>query len=214
MSIVQEKSKHLSTNYPLPTTYYLLKKMSGKLIIFSAPSGAGKSTIVHHILTCGFNLEFSVSATSRAPRGNEVHGVDYYYLTPEEFRAKIRKNEFLEYEEVYPDSFYGTLRSEVDRITREGKNVVFDIDVLGGINIKKQYDEQALALFIAPPSIEVLHQRLVGRGTDTPEMIAKRIGKAEFELSFAPQFDRVVVNDDLDKAKNEAEQIIRKFLGK
>jgi len=188
--------------------------MSGKLIIFSAPSGAGKSTIVHHILTCGFNLEFSVSATSRAPRGNEVHGVDYYYLTPEEFRAKIRKNEFLEYEEVYPDSFYGTLRSEVDRITREGKNVVFDIDVLGGINIKKQYDEQALALFIAPPSIEVLHQRLVGRGTDTPEMIAKRIGKAEFELSFAPQFDRVVVNDDLDKAKNEAEQIISKFLGK
>ena len=188
--------------------------MSGKLIIFSAPSGAGKSTIVHHILTCGFNLEFSVSATSRAPRGNEVHGVDYYYLTPEEFRAKIRKNEFLEYEEVYPDSFYGTLRSEVDRITGEGKNVVFDIDVLGGINIKKQYDEQALALFIAPPSIEVLHQRLVGRGTDTPEMIAKRIGKAEFELSFAPQFDRVVVNDDLDKAKNEAEQIISKFLGK
>jgi len=188
--------------------------MSGKLIIFSAPSGAGKSTIVHHILTCGFNLEFSVSATSRAPRGNEVHGVDYYYLTPEEFRAKIRKNEFLEYEEVYPDSFYGTLRSEVDRITREGKNVVFDIDVLGGINIKKQYDEQALALFIAPPSIEVLHQRLIGRGTDTPEMIAKRIGKAEFELSFAPQFDRVVVNDDLDKAKNEAEQIISKFLGK
>jgi len=188
--------------------------MSGKLIIFSAPSGAGKSTIVHHILTCGFNLEFSVSATSRAPRGNEVHGVDYYYLTPEEFRAKIRKNEFLEYEEVYPDSFYGTLRSEVDRITGEGKNVVFDIDVLGGINIKKQYDEQALALFIAPPSIEVLHQRLIGRGTDTPEMIAKRIGKAEFELSFAPQFDRVVVNDDLDKAKNEAEQIISKFLGK
>jgi len=186
--------------------------MSGKLIIFSAPSGAGKSTIVHHILGCGFNMEFSVSATSRAPRGNEVHGVDYYYLTPEEFRAKIRKNEFLEYEEVYPDSFYGTLRSEVDRITGEGKNVVFDIDVLGGINIKKQYDEQALALFIAPPSIEVLHQRLIGRGTDTPEMIAKRIGKAEFELSFAPQFDKVVVNDDLEKAKIEAEQLIRQFL--
>ncbi|MDD4969716.1 MAG: guanylate kinase [Paludibacter sp.] len=188
--------------------------MSGKLIIFSAPSGAGKSTIVHHILTCGFNMEFSVSATSRAPRGNEVDGVDYYYLTPDEFRAKIRKNEFLEYEEVYPDSFYGTLRSEVDRITGEGKNVVFDIDVLGGINIKKQYDEQALALFVAPPSIEVLHQRLVGRGTDTPEMIAKRIGKAEFELSFAPQFDRVVVNDDLEKAKKEAEQLIRQFLSK
>ena len=188
--------------------------MSGKLIIFSAPSGAGKSTIVHHILTCGFNMEFSVSATSRAPRGNEVHGVDYYYLTPDEFRPKIRKNEFLEYEEVYPDSFYGTLRSEVERITGEGKNVVFDIDVLGGINIKKQYDEQALALFIAPPSIEVLHQRLTGRGTDTPEMIAKRIGKAEFELSFAPQFDKVVVNDDLKKAKKEAEQLIRQFLSK
>ena len=188
--------------------------MSGKLIIFSAPSGAGKSTIVHHILTCGFNMEFSVSATSRAPRGNEVHGVDYYYLTPDEFRSKIRKNEFLEYEEVYPDSFYGTLRSEVDRITGEGNNVVFDIDVLGGINIKKQYDDRALALFIAPPSIEVLHQRLTGRGTDTPEMIAKRIGKAEFELSFAPQFDQVVVNDDLEKAKKEAEQLIRQFLSK
>ena len=188
--------------------------MSGKLIIFSAPSGAGKSTIVHHILACGFNMEFSVSATSRAPRGNEVHGVDYYYLTPDEFRSKIRKNEFLEYEEVYPDSFYGTLRSEVDRITGEGKNVVFDIDVLGGINIKKQYDDRALALFIAPPSIEVLHQRLTGRGTDTPEMIAKRIGKAEFELSFAPQFDQVVVNDDLEKAKKEAEQLIRQFLSK
>ena len=188
--------------------------MSGKLIIFSAPSGAGKSTIVHHILGCGFNLEFSVSATSRAPRGNEVHGVDYYYLTPEEFRSKIRKNEFLEYEEVYPDSFYGTLRSEVERITGQGKNVVFDIDVLGGINIKKQYDEQALALFVAPPSIEVLHQRLISRGTDTPEMIAKRIGKAEYELSFAPQFDKVVVNDDLEKAKKEAEKLIREFLSK
>jgi len=188
--------------------------MSGKLIIFSAPSGAGKSTIVHHILGCGFNLEFSVSATSRAPRGNEVHGVDYYYLTPEEFRSKIRKNEFLEYEEVYPDSFYGTLRSEVERITGQGKNVVFDIDVLGGINIKKQYDEQALALFVAPPSIEVLHQRLISRGTDTPEMIAKRIGKAEYELSFAPQFDKVVVNDDLEEAKKEAEKLIREFLSK
>ena len=188
--------------------------MSGKLIIFSAPSGAGKSTIVHHILGCGFNLEFSVSATSRAPRGNEVHGVDYYYLTPEEFRSKIRKNEFLEYEEVYPDSFYGTLRSEVQRITGQGKNVVFDIDVLGGINIKKQYDEKALAVFVAPPSIEVLHQRLISRGTDTPEMIAKRIGKAEFELSFAPQFDKVVVNDDLEEAKKEAERLIREFLSK
>ena len=188
--------------------------MSGKLIIFSAPSGAGKSTIVHHILGCGFNMEFSVSATSRAPRANEIHGVDYYFLTAEEFRSKIRKNEFLEYEEVYPNSFDGTLRSEIDRITGEGKNVVFDIDVLGGINIKKQYDEQALAVFIAPPSMEVLHQRLINRGTDTPEMIAKRIGKAEFELSFAPQFDEVVVNDDLEKAKKQAESLIRDFLSK
>ena len=188
--------------------------MSGKLIIFSAPSGAGKSTIVHHTLSCGFNMEFSVSATSRAPRANEINGVDYYFLTAEEFRSKIRKNEFLEYEEVYPNSFYGTLRSEIDRITGEGKNVVFDIDVLGGINIKKQYDEQALAVFIAPPSMEVLHQRLINRGTDTPEMIAKRIGKAEFELSFAPQFDEVVVNDDLEKAKKQAESLIRDFLSK
>jgi len=188
--------------------------MPGKLIIFSAPSGAGKSTIVHHILTCGFNMEFSVSATSREPRLNEVQGVDYYYFTIDEFRSKIRKNEFLEYEEVYPNSFYGTLRSEVERIRDKGMNVVFDIDVLGGINIKKQYEEQALALFIAPPSIEVLHQRLINRGTDTPEMIDKRIGKAEFELSFAPQFDKVIVNDDLDEAKKEAERFIREFLDK
>ena len=188
--------------------------MSGKLIIFSAPSGAGKSTIVHYILGCGFNMEFSVSATSRKPRANEVDGVDYYFLTTEEFRTKIRKNEFLEYEEVYPDSFYGTLRSEIERITGEGKNVVFDIDVLGGINIKKQYDEQALALFIAPPSMEVLHQRLINRGTDTPEMIAKRIGKAEFELSFAPQFDKVVVNDNLEIAQKQAERLISEFLSK
>jgi guanylate kinase len=188
--------------------------MPGKLIIFSAPSGAGKSTIVHHILACGFNMEFSVSATSRLPRVNEVQGVDYYFLTTEEFRSKVRKNEFLEYEEVYPNSFYGTLRSEVERITGNGKNVVFDIDVLGGINIKKQYDEQALALFIAPPSIEVLNQRLINRGTDSQEMIAKRIGKAEFELSFAPQFDKIIVNDELEKAKIEAERLIREFLDK
>ena len=188
--------------------------MSGKLIIFSAPSGAGKSTIVNHILKCGFNMEFSVSATSRAPRGNEVQGVDYYYLTPEEFRSKIRNNEFLEYEEVYPNSYYGTLRKEVERITGAGKNVVFDIDVLGGINIKKQYEEQALAVFIAPPSMDVLHQRLINRGTDSPEMIKKRIGKAEFELSFASQFDKVIVNDELEKAKKDVELVISKFLSK
>jgi len=188
--------------------------MSGKLIIFSAPSGAGKSTLVHHLLTCGFDMEFSVSATSRVPRGTELHGIDYYYLTPDEFRAKIANNEFLEYEEVYPGCFYGTLRSEVVRITSGGKNIVFDVDVVGGLNIKKQYAGRALAVFIAPPSIEVLHQRLIGRGTDSPEMIAKRIGKADYEMSFAPQFDIVVVNDDLEVAKKEAEQAIRKFLEK
>jgi len=188
--------------------------MSGKLIIFSAPSGAGKSTLVHHLLSCGFDLEFSVSATSREPRGTEVHGVDYYYLTPDEFRAKISNNEFLEYEEVYPGCFYGTLRSEVERITSGGKNIVFDVDVVGGLNIKKQYAGRALAVYIAPPSLEVLHERLKGRGTDSPEMIAKRIGKADSEMSYAPQFDIVVVNDDLGTAKKEAEKAIRDFLEK
>lgn len=186
--------------------------MSGKLIIFSAPSGAGKSTIVHHLLTRNLNLEFSISATSRAPRGVEKHGIDYYYLSPDEFRQKIDNQEFLEYEEVYANCFYGTLRSEIDRITSQGKNIVFDVDVVGGLNIKKEFGDRALAVFIAPPSIEILHKRLVGRGTDAPEMIEKRIGKAEFEMSFAPQFDVVIVNDDLDKSKAEAEEIIRKFV--
>jgi len=188
--------------------------MSGKLIIFSAPSGAGKSTLVRHLLDCGFNMEFSVSATSRAPRGTEVNGVDYYYLTPEEFRSKIKNNEFLEYEEVYANCFYGTLRSEVERITGNGKNIVFDVDVVGGLNIKKEFGERALALFIAPPSIDELHNRLINRGTDTPEMIQNRVGKAEYEMSFAPQFDIVVVNDDLEKAKKDAEKAIRDFLSK
>ena len=186
--------------------------MSGKLIIFSAPSGAGKSTIVQHLLTRKLNLEFSISATSRAPRGVEKHGVDYYYLSPDEFRQKIDNQEFLEYEEVYANCFYGTLRSEIDRITSQGRNIVFDVDVVGGLNIKKEFGDRALAVFIAPPSIEILHKRLVGRGTDSPEMIEKRIGKAEFEMSFAPQFDVVVVNDDLNKSKAEAEEIIRKFV--
>lgn len=186
--------------------------MSGKLIIFSAPSGAGKSTIVQHLLTRNLNLEFSISATSRAPRGVEKHGVDYYYLSPDEFRQKIDNQEFLEYEEVYANCFYGTLRSEIDRITSQGKNIVFDVDVVGGLNIKKEFGDRALAVFIAPPSIEILHKRLVGRGTDAPEMIEKRIGKAAFEMSFAPQFDVIIVNDDLDKSKAEAEEIIRKFV--
>lgn len=186
--------------------------MVGKLIIFSAPSGAGKSTLVHYLLGRGFNMEFSVSATSRAPRGIEKHGVDYYFLSLEEFKQKIDNQEFIEYEEVYTDIFYGTLRSEVDRITSKGSNIIFDVDVMGGLNIKKQYGDRALALFIAPPSIDILHQRLIDRKTDSPEMIAKRVAKADYEMTFAPKFDFVLVNDDLDKAKAEAEQLIRKFL--
>ncbi len=186
--------------------------MSGKLIIFSAPSGAGKSTLVHHLLKENLQLEFSVSATSRKPRGTEQHGVDYYYLSPAEFREKIANNEFIEYEEVYPDLFYGTLRSEIDRISAKGNNIIFDVDVVGGLNIKKQFGERALAVFIAPPDVDELLNRLKSRGTDTPEMIAKRVDKAEFEMTFAPKFDVIIVNDNLEKAKREAETIIRKFI--
>ena len=186
--------------------------MSGILIIFSAPSGAGKSTLVQYLLGCGFDMQFSVSATSRAPRGTEIHGEAYYFLSTEAFETKIRNNEFLEYEEVYKGCFYGTLRSEVERITSTGANVVFDVDVVGGLNIKQQYGERALALFIAPPSIETLRERLVGRNTDSMEMIEKRLAKAEYEMSFAPKFDHIVVNDNLETAKAESEAIIRNFL--
>jgi len=188
--------------------------MVGKLIIFSAPSGAGKSTLVQYLLGRGLDMEFSISATSRSPRGTEKNGVEYYFLTPDEFRQKIKNQEFLEYEEVYPNCYYGTLRSEIERITGQGKNIVFDVDVVGGLNIKENYRDKALALFIAPPSIEVLHERLKNRGTDSPEMIEKRIGKADFEMTFAPQFDKIVVNDDLEIAKAEAERSIREFLEK
>ncbi len=188
--------------------------MPGKLIIFSAPSGAGKSTLVQYLLGCGFDMQFSVSATSRAPRGTEIHGEAYYFLTTEAFETKIRNEEFLEYEEVYKGCFYGTLRSEVERITSTGANVVFDVDVVGGLNIKQQYAERALALFIAPPSIETLRERLIGRNTDSMEMIEKRLAKAEYEMSFAPKFDHIVVNDNLEMAKAEAEAIIRNFLAK
>jgi guanylate kinase len=188
--------------------------MPGKLIIFSAPSGAGKSTLVQYLLGCNFDMEFSISATSRAPRGSEKHGVDYYFLSSEEFKQKIENQEFLEYEEVYAGCFYGTLRSEVDRITSKGKNIVFDVDVVGGLAIKKYYANRAIAIFIAPPSLEILHQRLKNRGTDSFEMIEKRISKADYELSFSNQFDKVIVNDDLEKAKKEAAEIIRQFLEK
>jgi len=188
--------------------------MAGKLIIFSAPSGAGKSTIVQYLLTQNLGFEFSVSATSRAPRGSEIHGEHYYFLSAEEFRKRIDNKEFIEYEEVYTDLYYGTLRSEIDRISNKGNNIIFDVDVVGGLNLKKQFGDNALALFIAPPSIDELLKRLNNRGTDTPEMIAQRIAKAEHELSFAPQFDVVVVNDNLQIAQKEAENIIRNFLDK
>lgn len=186
--------------------------MAGKLIIFSAPSGSGKSTIINYLLTQGLNLAFSISATSRPPRGTEQHGVEYFFLTPEEFRSRIENNEFLEYEEVYKDRYYGTLKAQVEKQLEAGQNVVFDVDVVGGCNIKKFYGDRALSVFIQPPSIEELRRRLEGRGTDAPEVIESRIAKAEFELSFAPQFDRIIVNDNLETAKAETLAVIREFL--
>ncbi len=188
--------------------------MIGKLIIFSAPSGSGKSTIIKYLLEQNLNLVFSISATSRAPRGEEQNGVDYFFLTPDEFRAKIANNEFLEYEEVYTDRYYGTLKSSVEQQLNEGKNVVFDVDVVGGCNIKNFFGDRALSLFIQPPSIEELRSRLIGRATDAPEVIEDRLNKAEYELTFASRFDKVIVNDDLAKAQSEALAIIKEFLAK
>jgi guanylate kinase len=184
----------------------------GKLIILSAPSGSGKSTILQSLLPRGLNLAFSISATSRAPRGTEKDGVEYYFISPEEFKRRIDNDEFLEYEEVYTGKYYGTLKSEVERILNAGKNVIFDVDVVGGTNIKKYYGDQACAIFIQPPSKEALRQRLVGRATDAPEVIEARLAKAEYELSFAPQFDTVIVNDVLETAQEEAYQTIKTFL--
>jgi guanylate kinase len=184
----------------------------GKLIIFSAPSGAGKTTIVRHLLNQNLNLEFSISATSRAKRHTETDGKDYYFLSGEEFRKKIGNNEFLEWEEVYAGTFYGTLKAEIDRIRSMGKNVIFDVDVVGGCNIKKYYGNEALAIFVQPPSVTELRNRLFARSTDAPEVIEKRVAKAEYELSFASQFDCIIVNDDLEKAFAEAEKCIRDFL--
>src|SRR5574344_345926 len=186
--------------------------MSGRLIIFSAPSGAGKSTLVQSLIDSGIEFSFSVSATSRQPRGNERNGVEYYFLTPDEFKRKINTDEFVEYEEVYPDCFYGTLKSELQKKLDEGKNMLFDVDVVGGLNIKKQYGNQALAIFIMPPSKEKLRERLIKRSTDSEEMIEKRIAKADWEMTFAPQFDIVIINNILEEAKKQVETIVRHFL--
>lgn len=186
----------------------------GKLIIFSAPSGAGKSTIVNHLLTQNLNLQFSISATSRLPRGTEKNGIEYYFLSPNEFRKKINNDEFLEYEEVYQDKFYGTLKSEVERIITSGGNVLFDVDVVGGCNIKKYYGDKALSIFIEVPSIEMLRERLLKRGTDSLEVIEGRIAKAEYEQTFASNFDKVIINDDMETAKAEALKVVREFLEK
>ena len=181
----------------------------GKLIIFSAPSGSGKSTIINYLLTQNLNLAFSISATSRPPRGTEQNGVEYFFLSPEEFRRRIADNEFLEYEEVYENRFYGTLKSQVEKQLAEGQNIIFDVDVVGGCNIKQFYGDRALSVFIMPPSIEELRKRLNGRGTDAPEVIESRIAKAEFELGYAGKFDVTIVNDDLDTCVEEMHSIIR-----
>lgn len=187
----------------------------GKLIIVSAPSGSGKSTIVQWLMQQHpeLRLYFSISCTSRAPRGTEQNGVEYFFLTPEEFKEKIAAGEFLEYEEVYENRFYGTLKAQVERQREQGQNVVFDVDVKGGVNIKHHYGDEALSLFIQPPSVEELRRRLTGRGTDTAEAIEQRLAKAEYELTFAPQFDRIIINDDLETAKEETLQTLNDFLG-
>ena len=188
--------------------------MDNKVIIFSAPSGAGKSTIVNHLLKLYPELEFSISATSRAPRGQERHGVEYYFFSADEFRKMIAEDKFVEYEEVYSGSFYGTLRSEVERIWAKGHAIVFDIDVQGGVNLKRIFGDKALSVFIQAPSVEVLRERLVGRGTDSEEAIEKRIAKATSEMEFAAgKFDYVLINDNLQSALAEAEDTISRFLG-
>ncbi|MGV3507664.1 MAG: guanylate kinase [Sphingobacteriaceae bacterium] len=185
---------------------------TGKLVIFSAPSGAGKTTIVHYLLNKIPDLEFSISATTRQSRGAEVNDKDYYFITKEDFLHKVAKHEFLEFEEVYSGTFYGTLKSEIDRIWEAGKVVVFDIDVEGGLRLKKKFGDQALAIFVQPPSLEVLVQRLAGRGTDSAEKLQERIDKAEKELGYADKFDIILPNYDLQTACKEAEVLVREFI--
>lgn len=188
--------------------------MKGKLIIFSAPSGAGKTTLVKAIMQTDLPFSFSVSATSRKPRENETDGIDYYFLSPEKFRDLISQDAFLEWEEVYENQFYGTLKSEVERIRNNGHHVVFDVDVVGGLNIKKKYGNEALALFVMPPSVEILTQRLTGRGTENDESLNKRLQKAQTELRFASQFDTIIINDNLDEAIAKTIITINDFISK
>ncbi len=185
---------------------------SGKVLIFSAPSGAGKSTVVNHLMAKYNSLGFSVSATSRAPRGKEKEGREYFFFTAEEFEKMIQQDLLVEYEEVYSGFYYGTLKSEVERIFKEGKVIVFDIDVKGGINLKKLYGERALSVFIMPPSIETLEERLTARGTETPESLQRRVAKAQEEIGYAGSFDKIIINDNLERSLREAELIVENFL--
>lgn len=187
--------------------------MEGKLIIFSAPSGSGKTTIVRHMLErFPDKISFSISASTRQPRGNEIDGKDYYFISKEEFLHRVAKEQFIEFEEVYSGTFYGTLRSEVERIWALGKHVIFDIDVIGGLRLKRKFGDRALAIFVNPPSLEVLEQRLRGRGTDSEEKLKERVEKAKKEMAYAPQFDVILTNDNLENAFTEAEQLLTEFI--
>lgn len=184
----------------------------GRAIIFSAPSGSGKTTLVHHLLSSNPDLSFSVSATTRGKRGKETHGNDYYFFTPPEFRKKLQEDAFIEWQEVYPDCYYGTLKSEIDEIWARGKNVIFDVDVKGGINLKNYFGDRALAIFVRPPSLEVLEERLKARNTETPESLRNRLAKAEYELKFEDLFDVTVVNNDLTQARQEVQELYTNFI--
>lgn len=205
MNTTNENTLNRHSSSSLGETKSNSSSLSGKGFIISAPSGSGKSTIISWLMQehPELRLAFSISCTSRPPRGTEQHGVEYFFLSPEEFRSRIANNEFLEYEEVYTDRFYGTLKEQVEQQMADGQNVVFDVDVKGGCNIKNFFGNRALSIFIQPPSIEELRRRLTGRGTDAADVIEDRIARAEFELSFADKFDAVIVNDDLERAKQD-----------